>query len=410
MRVLHIVKTSDGAEWAALQAGELVRLGVEVHVALPSLNGLMVEEWRNSGATLHTCALDFPARKPWLLPALSRTLRGLVAEVSPDLLHTHHAGPTLLLRLALKGRSSPPRIYQVAGPLHLEHWFYRNLEISCADPRDFWIGTSRKIVQLYRDAGVPPDRLLLSYHGTQPAAFCTTRTNVLRNQLGIAPDLKMVGNISFIYPPKFHLGQTIGLKAHEDLIDALGLTLKKRADVVGVLVGGTWGSSQWYENRLRARANAVGRGRIIMPGSLPRLNVRRVWADFDCAIHVPLSENCGGVIEPLLAGVPTIAGRVGGLPEVVMDGVTGRTVPIRKPAELASAILDVLADPEAYRALASNGRRLAATMFDIRRTAAEVHGFYRYLLDPSLPRPAEFDSMEMARVLATQCETPQIHL
>jgi glycosyltransferase involved in cell wall biosynthesis len=406
MRVLHIVKTSDGAEWAALQAAELVRLGVEVHVALPSRNGLMIKEWQNSGATLHTCGLDFPATRPWLLPALCKTVRGLVAEVSPDLIHSHHVGPTLLLRRALKGKSSPPRIFQVAGPLHLEHWFYSNLEVSSADSRDFWIGTSRKIIQLYRDAGVPPDRLILSYNGTQPATFCTARTNALRYKLGIAPERKMVGNISFIYPPKFHMGQTIGLKAHEDLIDALGLTLEKRPDVLGVLVGGTWGSSRWYENRLRARAQAVGGGRIIMPGLLPRLDVRRVWADFDCAIHVPLSENCGGVVEPLLAGVPTIAGRVGGLPEVVMDGVTGRTVPIRKPAELASAILDVLANPMAYRALASNGRRLVATMFDIRRTAGEVHGFYRHLLDRSLPRPAEFDSMEMAKVLAARRETP----
>src|SRR5579862_630893 len=70
-------------------------------------------------------------------------------------------------------------------------------------------------------------------------------------------------------------------------------------------------------------------GRILMPGELPFADVQQCWADFDCAIHVPVSENCGGVVEPLLAGVPTIAGDVGGLPEVVMHGVTGIMVPIR---------------------------------------------------------------------------------
>jgi glycosyltransferase involved in cell wall biosynthesis len=409
MRALLIVKTSDGAEWAALQAAELVRLGVEVHVALPSLTGRMVKEWQTSGALLHVAAVDFPAKKPWLLPAICLTVRKLVAEISPDLIHTHHVGPALVVRIALKGKNSPPRVFQVPGPLHLEHWFYRNLEIFAADSQDYWIGTSRKIVQLYSEAGISPDRLLLSYNGTQPASFETRRTNILRSQLGVAPEEKMVGNISFIYPPKFLLGQRIGLKAHEDLIDALGLVIQQRPDVVGVLVGGTWGSSQWYEKRLRARAQAVGRGRIKMPGYLPRLDIRRIWADFDCAIHVPLSENCGGVVEPLLAGVPTIAGRVGGLPEVVMDGLTGRTVPIRDPAALASAILEVLADTPAFRTLASNGRQLVETMFDIRRTAAEVYGFYRHLLDRSIARAPEFDSMEVAKALAARHETPQTH-
>jgi glycosyltransferase involved in cell wall biosynthesis len=409
MRVLLLVKTSDGAEWAALQAAELVRLGVDVHVVLPGLVGHMVREWQHSGATVHVASIDFPTKRPWLLPAICKTVRNLVAEISPDLIHTHHVGPAIVVRIALKGRHTPPRIFQVPGPLHLEHWFYRNLEILSAGPQDFWIGTSRKIVQLYGQAGIPAERLMLSYNGTQPATFATERTNVLRDQLGITAQQKVVGNISFIYPPKLLLGQRIGLKAHEDLIDALGLVLQKRPDVVGVLIGGTWGSSKWYENRLRTRAEAVGRGRIKMPGYLPRMDVRRVWADFDCAIHVPLSENCGGVVEPLLAGVPTIAGRVGGLPEVVMDGLTGRTVPIRNPAALAAAILDVLADPAAYRTLASNGRQLVETMFDIRRTAAEVYGFYRHLLDRTVPRPTEFDSMEMAKALAARHETPQAH-
>ena len=52
---------------------------------------------------------------------------------------------------------------------------------------------------------------------------------------------------------------------------------------------------------------------------------------------MPISENCGGVIELLAAGVPTVASRVGGLPEVVHDGVTGWTVPWRSPGAAAAA-------------------------------------------------------------------------
>src|SRR5262249_27065040 len=152
----------------------------------------------------------------------------------------------------------------------------------------------------------------------------------------------MIGNISYLYAPKLYLGQTRGLKLHEDLIDALGMVTKQREDVVGVLAGGPWNGADWYQAKLRRRA--ARSGRILMPGHLPHDVVRSAWADFDCVIHAPLSENCGGVLEPLLAAVPTIAGRVGGLEELVRDGITGTTVPIRKPAALAAAIHDVLRD------------------------------------------------------------------
>jgi hypothetical protein len=46
MRVLHVVKTTDGAEWAAWLAAELALAGVEVHVALPADTGLYIDDWR----------------------------------------------------------------------------------------------------------------------------------------------------------------------------------------------------------------------------------------------------------------------------------------------------------------------------------------------------------------------------
>jgi glycosyltransferase involved in cell wall biosynthesis len=125
--------------------------------------------------------------------------------------------------------------------------------------------------------------------------------------------------------------------------------------------------------------------------------VRQAWADFDIAVHVPLSENCGGVLEPLLAGVPTIAGRVGGLPEVVMDGVSGRLVPIRRPDILAKAISEVIEDRQRYVELATRGKALVEEMFDYRRTAGEIADIYRYVLEPSSGRPAEFDSVSFLK-------------
>src|ERR1700722_5390540 len=175
-----------------------------------------------------------------------------------------------------------------------------------------------------------------------------------------------------MYPPKRFLGQTVGLKCHEDVIDALTIVTRERPDVVGVFVGEPFRGAAWYEGKLRARALNKAGDRVRFAGYLCPAEIASAWADFDVAVHVPLSENCGGVLEPLLAGIPTVAGLVGGLPELVVDGVTGKTVPTRNPAALARAVNEVLSDLPRYRELAQAGRRLVRTMFDVSRTGHEI--------------------------------------
>lgn len=400
MRALHVVKTSDGAWWAANQAAELVRRGVDVHVALPSPEGRALPYWVSAGAHIHIANLDFPAQAPWRLPAVCHEARQLVAVLQPDLIHSHFFGTTMVLRRALRGRFAGPLIFQVAGPLHLEHGIYRAWDIRSAGPNDFWIASSRCILRQYLAAGVPPDRLFLSYHGGSSSEVGQERTNLLRTPLGIGKREFVVGNINFMYPPKRFLGQAVGLKCHEDVIDALSIVTSNRPDVVGVFVGEPFRGAAWYEARLRARALRKASDRVRFAGYLPPAQIASAWADFDVAVHVPLSENCGGVLEPLLAGIPTIAAHVGGLPELVVEGVTGKTAPTRNPVALAAAINEVLSDLPRYRALAQTGRRLVRTMFDVSRTAAEIQAIYRYLLDSSRERPAEFDSTGFIETLS----------
>jgi glycosyltransferase involved in cell wall biosynthesis len=317
----------------------------------------------------------------------------------------------MVLRRALRGHFAGPTVFQVAGPLHLEHGIYRAWDIRSARTNDCWIASSRCILTRYLDAGVSPERLFLSYHGGSSSEVGRERTNFLRSKLGIGDREFVVGNINFMYPPKRFLGQAVGLKCHEDVIDALSIVTRNRPDVVGVLVGEPPRGAAWYERKLRARALSKAGDRVRFAGYLPPAEIASAWADFDVAVHVPLSENCGGVLEPLIAGIPTIAGRVGGLPELVIEGVTGKTVPTRNPVALARAINEVLSDLPRYRELAQDGRRLVRTMFDVSRTAGEIHAIYGHLLNPACPRPAEFASAEFVarfteRNSSLNCDRP----
>jgi len=396
MRVLHVVKTSDGAWWAANQAAELVLRGVEVHVALPMANGRAVGYWERAGAHIHVVDLDFPIRAPWKLSSVYRAGRRLVAAIQPDVIHSHFFGTTMVLRNALREHFKGPIVFQVPGPLHLEHWLYRTWDIGSAGPNNYWIASSRCILDRYLKAGVSQDKLFLSYHGGSSSEIAQQRTNFLRSKLGISDREFVVGNINFMYPPKWFLGQAVGLKCHEDVIDALSIVTSNRPDVVGVIVGEAPRNAAWYEAKLRDRAFRKACNRIRFAGYLTPMEITAAWADFDVAVHVPLSENCGGVLEPLLAGIPTIAGRVGGLPELVIEGVTGKTVPTHAPAALAQAIDEVLSDLPRYRKLARTGRNLAHTMFDVSRTAGEIHAIYCHLMNPACEKPIEFRFADFA--------------
>lgn len=63
------------------------------------------------------------------------------------------------------------------------------------------------------------------------------------------------------------------------------------------------------------------------------------------------------VLEAMAAGVPVIASRVSGIPEVVVEGETGWLVPCEDPAALAGALGAALSDPDAARARGEAGRR-----------------------------------------------------
>ena len=402
MRALHVSKTSEGAYWAVRQVAELIRNGVEVHVALPSASGGAIPAWQATGAILHFVDCSLPVRNPIKTGKAISAVRQLVRQVKPDIIHGHHVTTTVMLRLAL-GRKHPiPRIFQVPGPLHLEHRHSRIVETSLAGENDFWVAGSQFIKRLYQRTNIPAANVFVSYHSVDTSLFCLRRAGYLRAKLGIPQHALVVGNINLIYPPKKYLGQTVGLKCHEDVIEAISLVQQVRDDVWGVLVGGTFGTPGKYEAKLRALAQQKGGGKICMPGKFSSKEVGLSWPDFDCALHVPMSENCGGVVEPLLSGVPTIAGDIGGLPEVVIPGITGTLAPIRRPDLLAEAVLDVLSNYGEHRRMALRGRDLISVAFDPKRCSDEILQIYRHILSNE-SRPNEFST---ERFLELQ-EAPQ---
>jgi glycosyltransferase involved in cell wall biosynthesis len=116
--------------------------------------------------------------------------------------------------------------------------------------------------------------------------------------------------------------------------------------------------------------------RVRFHGSLPEPAVADLLAAADLFVLPSVVARNGQreglpvvLIEALAAGVPVVATRLSGVPELIRDESTGLLAEPGDPASLARSIEAVIADPAAARGRAEAGRRLVEREFDIRRSA-----------------------------------------
>jgi glycogen(starch) synthase len=174
-------------------------------------------------------------------------------------------------------------------------------------------------------------------------------------------------------PRVVFLGRIVGQKGVATLVRAVARLRTTGAQILFVGDGA-------QRARIERLARELGvADRIRITGFVSHDRVPAVLASADLLVLPSDYEELGTVLlEAMQAGLPVVASRVDGIPEVVEDGVSGLLVPPGEPQALADAIDAVLSDPALAHRLAANASTHAGD-HDLDHIAAQIHDLYRGL-------------------------------
>ena len=220
------------------------------------------------------------------------------------------------------------------------------------------------------DQGYRPDNIVVIRNGIHLPPVRERANGVeLRHTLGLPQSARIVLVFS-------RLNQ---LKGVDYFLDAAVLVSKRFADVCFVVAG-----DGAHRKALEERAAGLGLGnRILFTGF--RTDIADLLAEAAVAVLPSLSEGLSNsLLESMASGVPAIATRVGGNPEVIEDGVTGLLVPPRDAGGLADAMCRLLSDRDLAARFGEAGRRRVAEHFSVDRTVFETERLYCQLAGAAL--------------------------
>jgi len=320
------------------------------------------------------------------LPSLSREiapvhdalaafrLARLIREVRPTILHTHTAKAGTVGRVAalLAGDARPPIVIHTFHGHVLQGYFgptkssvFRLLERMLAKVTTVLVAVSPEVRDDLVRLGVAPAEkfvvIRLGIELEQRVATDVPREET-RRRLGTPPERFLVG----------WLGRMTGVKQTQDLLTVLA-TLRENGVDAGLLVVGDGPDRVAFEER----AQALGLARHCL--FLGYQEEVAPWYSAMDAVALP-SGNEGTpvtVIEALAARKPVVAYAVGGVPDVVREGVDGFLVERGDTSAMAERLAQLAADPELGVRLGAAGRDRVLDRYGVGRLLDDVDRLYQ---------------------------------
>jgi glycosyltransferase involved in cell wall biosynthesis len=283
-----------------------------------------------------------------------------------DVLHTHLFGSNTLGRLL-------GRLAGVPVVIAHEHW-------STKASREVWVdralyrlsdrilvpsAASKEMVM--RTERIPAGRIDVVYNGVDTAIFAhSEKREEVRSELHIPADAILLGIVGRLSEEKGGV---------DFLIRAVARLCKTKPNLRLLVVG----DGPLRGNLEALAAESAPGGAIIFTGT--RNDVAHLLSAMDLFVLPSLNEALPIVVlEAMAAGLPVIATRVGGVPEIVDHEKTGLLVEPGSEGALYSALEHLICDADLREHLARAGRARVASDFTIERMVERIEGLYEELL------------------------------
>lgn len=348
-------------------AGQLTwaldRLGLTQHVVTSRLGGDRMRERRGAAATVvRTGAPIRSARQLWAAGAVREVLRlpdvGLVhAHQGEDLavlplaaMAARRAGCPLVVTLHCSVRStldrSGARPLTVLGPA---------VERRVLRRADAVLVLTARAAGTAVEEGLDPSRVHVVPSGYDPELFGEDVTDPL-------PDLPR--------PRVLFAGRLAAQKRPCDAVAAHALL----PDDVHLVIVGDGPERAAVE---RVAASSPARDRVHLVGLVPHDEIPAYLRYADVFVLPSQYEELGSVlVEAMAGGLPVVANRVGGVPDLVEDGVTGRLVPVGDVRGLAASVMGLLSSPVSAAGTARRARAHVQHSYAWPALARQVAGIY----------------------------------
>ena len=365
VRVLHMLHavTRGGVEQRRLNIARAGRARpVEHRVVCQHAGGPLPERLRDHGWRLY----EIGSPRSILDVAWYRRARAVARDFRPDIIHgavyegialANVVGAFLPAAKVISEETSEPANRRLTGHALMRLLLTRS---------DRVIGVSDNVTRYLRETlRVPPRKVRRIMNGVQdPGPAPPERVAEWRRAYGFDAETVVIGSVGRLRDEHKRFSDLLRAFAQVDVANAR------------LLIVGDGDDRTMLEDLARTLGVA---DRVVFAGY--QGDTRAFYELMDIFALASAHEAFGLVnVEAMFAGLPVVATRVGGIPEIVVDGETGWLVPPLAPDALADAIARLAADPDRRARMGAAGRERASLHFSAERYAREVYALYDEVL------------------------------
>jgi glycosyltransferase involved in cell wall biosynthesis len=294
----------------------------------------------------------------------------LIRRSRPHIVHTHMAKAGTAGRLAAKLARVPIIVHTFHGHTFHSYWgpvksaVFLQIERTLGAMTDRVIAVNdvqRADIAKYGVAPLQKIQTIPLGLEIEPLLQAEQYRGRLRAELGIAADQPLIGIVARLVP----------IKAHEVFLTAAAKVRAAMPSATFLIVG---------DGERRAELEALARSLGIADATRFlgwREDMREVNADLDVAALCSNNEGSPvALIEAMAAARPVVSTRVGGVPDVVHDGVSGLLVPAGDADAFADALLQLLRDPARAAAFGQAGREAVYPRHSSGRLVQDIERLY----------------------------------